>query len=126
MGQTKMTQLKKAHQIVIELTSSDPQEWEKLVNNAENLIRALGESATMVEIVSHGDGLQILLKSTANRPEERMQKLSKIGVVFAACENTMRRMDITPGDLVPYAEPIDSGVAEVVRKCEEGWSYISR
>lgn len=117
---------KHAHHVVIELVSGDPKEWEKLMNNSENLIKALGDGTTEIEIVSHGEGLKMLMKSTAEKPEERMKKLADQGVVFAACQNTMKRMNVTAGDLVKFAKPVDSGVAEVVRKQESGWSYISR
>lgn len=117
---------KDAHHVVIELVSGDPKEWEKLMNNSENLIKAFGDDTTEIEIVSHGEGLKMLMKSTAEKPEERMQKLADQGVVFAACQNTMKRMNVTAGDLVKFAKPVDSGVAEVVRKQENRWSYISR
>jgi intracellular sulfur oxidation DsrE/DsrF family protein len=53
-----------------------------------------------------------------------MQKLHDGGVVFAACENTMRKKKVTKDALFPFATTVDSGVAEVVRKQEQGWSYI--
>ncbi|MDI7776684.1 DsrE family protein [Asticcacaulis sp. EMRT-3] len=116
---------RKAHNVVFELTSSDPKAWVKLMNNVENLIKALGPDI-QVEIVAHGDGLKMLLLSSADRPEARMEALSKGGVVFAACQNTMRGMNVEPKDLVPFAKPVDSGVAEVVRRQQDGWSYLSR
>lgn len=36
----------------------------------------------------------------------------------------MKRMRVTKEELLPFAVTVDSGVAEVVRKQEEGWSYI--
>ena len=46
------------------------------------------------------------------------------GVVFAVCENTMKRMQITRDQLVPLASTVDSGVSEVIRKQEAGYAYI--
>jgi uncharacterized protein len=46
------------------------------------------------------------------------------GVVFAACQNTMRAMHVTKDDLLGVATTVDAGVAELTRKEEAGWSYI--
>lgn len=112
-----------SHRIVFELAQAEPEAWNALLNNVENLRKALGESATQVEIVAHGKGLDFLKASNAAQ-KERMQKLAEGGVVFAACENTMRRQKVTKADLLPFATTVDSGVAEIVRKQEDRWSYI--
>jgi intracellular sulfur oxidation DsrE/DsrF family protein len=36
----------------------------------------------------------------------------------------MRRKNVSRGELLPFATTVDSGVAEVVRKQEQGWSYV--
>ncbi len=64
-----------------------------------------------------------MLLAKENELSERMQKLSEAGVIFA-CENTMKKKNVTKDQLVPSATTTDSGVAEVVRKQEAGWSYI--
>jgi len=55
---------------------------------------------------------------------ERMTQSAEKGVVFAACENTMKRRGVSKEALVSFAHTVDSGVAEVVRKQEAGWSYV--
>ena len=66
----------------------------------------------------------MMLAKDAEGRSERMQKLSESGVVFAACENSMEKKQVTKADLLPFVTTVDSGVAEVVRKQEAGWSYI--
>jgi hypothetical protein len=36
----------------------------------------------------------------------------------------MKRKNLQKSDLVPFATTVDSGVAEVVRRQEAGWSYL--
>ena len=60
----------------------------------------------------------------ANDNHARMEDLARAGVVFAACENTMKKKNVTKEDLLPFAKTVDSGVAEVVRKQEGGWAYL--
>lgn len=117
---------KATHNVVIESVSGDPKAWEKLLNNTENLIKAFEPESTRVEIVSHGDGLKMLMKSSTESPTERMHKLAKNAVTFAACENTMKRMKLTKEDLIEIAKPVDAGIAQVVRRQEDGWSFLSK
>jgi len=73
--------------------------------------------------VTHGKGLGLVLK-TNTALQKRLETISKSGVVLAACENTMRRKQVTKESLLPFATTVDSGIAEIVRKQEAGWAYI--
>lgn len=110
------------HRVVFEATSDDPQAWESVLNNVDNVRRALGP--TSIEVVVHGRGLAFLTSATVGSARHRMEVDAAEGVVFAACENTMRRQKVTKEALVPFATTVDSGVGEVVRKQESGWSYV--
>ena len=111
------------HRIVIEVNVDGPERWEGILNNVDNLQKAFGAEQTKIEVVAHGKGLGLLL-ATNEALKGRMQAEHDKGVVFAACENTMRRQNVTKDQLLPFASTVDSGVAEVVRKEEAGWSYI--
>jgi uncharacterized protein len=50
--------------------------------------------------------------------------LQKAGVHLVACANSMRVAHLTVTDLVPNTTVVPSGIVEIVRKQEEGWSYI--
>jgi len=110
------------HRVLFEVTMEGNEEWTAVLNNVENLRKSLGEK-TEIEVVAHSKGLGLLLAKD-NPLAERMKKLADEDVVFAACENTMRKKNVTNDQLVPFATTTDSGVAEVVRKQEAGWSYI--
>ena len=111
------------HRVLFELTSDDPKVWEGVLNNVENVRKALGAGATEVEVVAHGKGLGLLIASTTPLAD-RVAKLAQEGVVFAACQNTMKKLGIDKSQLLPAAITVDSGVAEVVRKQEAGWTYL--
>lgn len=110
------------HRVVFEITSDDKEQWGALLNNVENLQKAFGPGKVQAEVVAHGKALGLLTKDSIVK--ERVEKLADTGVVFAACENTMRRKGVTKEQLLPSATTTDSGVAEVVRKQAEGWAYL--
>ena len=110
------------HRVLFEVTMEGEEQWTAVLNNVENVRKSLGD-ATKVEVVAHGKALGMLLAKGNDHPE-RTKKLSEAGVVFTACENTMKKKNVTKDDLLPFATTTDSGVAEAVRKQEAGWSYI--
>lgn len=95
---------------------------DSVLNNVENARKALGPQ-TQVLVVAHGPGLG-LLQRTNTVHSDRIQKLIKEKVVFGACENTLKRKKLSRADLLPGVTTVDSGVAEVVRRQEAGWSYV--
>lgn len=112
----------KEHKVLFEFTSEGEKAHTAVLTNIENLRKSLG-SQTKVTLVAHGAGIALLQK-TNTESAEKMRMLSEAGVVFAACENTMKKKNIRKEDLLPFVTTVDSGVAEVVRKQEDGWSYV--
>jgi uncharacterized protein len=97
--------------------------WDQLFGNVQNIQTAFGPGNIQIEVVTYGKGISLLLK-TNSVYEERMKKVIASGVVLAVCQNSMRLRKVTTEDLFPFASQVDSGVAELVRKQEAGWSYI--
>ncbi len=55
---------------------------------------------------------------------DRIKGLADGVVVFAACENAMKKRQLQRAALVAFASTVDSGVAEVVRRQEAKWAYL--
>lgn len=110
------------HRVVFEFVSEGADQQEAVLTNIENTLKALGTD-TQVMLVAHGPGLGLLLKS-AKGIKEKVRSLIVKGVVFAACQNTMRKKDVSPEDLQSGVTTVDSGVAEVIRRQTAGWCYV--
>lgn len=111
------------HRVVFQVTAAGEEHWESVLGNVENLREAFGPGSSEVEVVGHSKGLGMLM-ATNKGLADRMKKLADDGVVFAACENTMKKKNVTKDQLLPFVTTVDSGVAEVVRRQEQGWAYI--
>lgn len=111
------------HRVVFQVVSDGDEQWDAVLGNVENMREALGPQNTVVAVITHGKGLGMVIVAN-NKHAERMKKLSEGGVSFVACENTMRKKKVTKDQMLPFVTTVDSGVAEVVRKQEQGWSYI--
>jgi|GEM_PF-39508 len=110
------------HHVVIEVTSPDSLVWKGVMNNVKHLKDRWGDSI-QIEVVAHGPGINMLVIARATE-EKKMTALKKTGLVFLACENTMRTKNISKQLIVPEAGFVPSGVVEIVSKQEEGWSYL--
>ena len=113
----------RTHRVVVELNVPGVGSYVKVLGNVTNLLKAFKGERTEIEIVCHDDGIDLLLVGTSPL-RSRMEKLHAAGVVFAACGNTLRGRKIERSNLLPFSVVVDSGVAEVVRREEAGWSYI--
>lgn len=105
------------------MSIDDADQWRGILNNVENLQTAFGHDTTDIEVVSHGKGLGLIMK-TNESIHEKLQSISDTGVNFAACENTMRGLKVRPDDLMPFTTTVDSELAEVVLRQEAGCAYI--
>jgi intracellular sulfur oxidation DsrE/DsrF family protein len=112
----------KEHKVVIQLNTADTASWSSTIGNIRNL-QKIWPNNISIEVVAHGKGLDLIVANKTHLAND-VNALSKEGVVFAACENSMRKHNVTKADLLPVAITVPSGVAELVLKQEQGWAYL--
>jgi intracellular sulfur oxidation DsrE/DsrF family protein len=111
-----------SHKVVVQLNTSDTLVWQGALKNISNLQTALG-SSTQIELVAHGSGISILVDGKTTQ-KTKIAELAATGVLFKACENTIRERKIDRTTILPQVGTVPSGVAEVVLKQEAGWAYL--
>lgn len=105
---------------VFHVNFGDEERHKSGLNNIENILKEFPD--TQIEVVCHGDGIALLDKKS--KLAESVQSLMKVGVRFAACENTMKKKSLVQDDLVPGTKTVPSGAVEVIRKQGEGFAYF--
>jgi intracellular sulfur oxidation DsrE/DsrF family protein len=110
------------HKVVIQLNSADTAAWGGVIGNIKNLSKIWPVNLN-IEVVVHGRALDFLVAAKSHLVTE-VEQLSKKGIVFNACENTMGKYGITKQMLIPSVFTVPSGVGEVILKQEQGWSYL--
>lgn len=119
----KSTATKKAkHKIIMQLSSNDTLVWKGLMNNLKNLKAGWGDSLT-IEVVAHGPGIELLMSNKTTQ-YQNIIKFVQQGIVFVACENTMKEKNISKEQIITEAQFVKMGIGEIVLKQEQGWSYI--
>ena len=111
----------KVHKIVMQFTVGDSTEQASIVGQVGN-IRNIWPNA-QIEVVCHSSGLDLLMNSKS-KVSKTVADLNSKGVIFAACNNTMKRRNLKKEDLLPESIVVPSAMVEIVTKQEEGWSYL--
>lgn len=117
MGQTK----EKEHKIVFHLASSDTLVHKALVKQISNVLDFW--KTAKIEVVVHNNGIGFMKQDEAHFVKE-IQSLNSKGVIFAVCENTLKQRKIEKSQILKTATFVPVGIAEIVLKEEDGWSYI--
>jgi intracellular sulfur oxidation DsrE/DsrF family protein len=108
--------------VVIQVSDADPQKWSLALNNARNVLDALGDDDALIEVVVYGPGLGML---RADSPaSQRVAEVQRRGVKVVACENTMKVLGIGYSAMLPNIGYVPVGVIELMRRQQEGYAYI--
>jgi len=110
------------NKVVIQVSDNDPAKWNLALNNARNIQSDLGADNVKIEIVAYGPGLNMVKAGSAVSP--RIDEATLAGTNIVACENTMAAQKVTRGEILPGVNYVPAGVVEIMKRQQEGWSYI--
>jgi len=118
------------HRVAVHVDSSDPKVMNLALNNVQNIKKfydSKGESVA-IEVVAYGPGLHMLRADTSPVKERvAVMSLGITNLIFSACGNTHARMSKKAGKtvvLLSEARKVPSGVIQLIKLQEEGYSYI--
>ncbi|MPZ09562.1 MAG: hypothetical protein GEU89_05035 [Kiloniellaceae bacterium] len=118
------------HQLVLYISEADMSEMNGVLDIAANVSRhysGIGEEVE-IEIVAFGDGLHMLRDDTSpvkQRLDNFLQ--SMVNVTFQACGNTLDTMERNEGQrpaLIEGVSMVQTGVAHLLQRSEEGWTLV--
>lgn len=119
---------KSEHQVVFQCNKAETAYIGHILFAAGELLRKYGDDVEIV-IACFGPGLHLLAKKPQREilPEhqERAASLAAYGVAFHACGNTMKGLQWTEADLVPFAKVVPIGSEDLMLLQEKGFAYIS-
>ena len=109
------------HKIIMQLTSGDTNVHKRVVKQIANLLAAAPNSK--IELVCHANGISMLM-TQQTKVHPKIAELKTKGVEFIACENTMLDKKISKEEIIQESGYVQVGILEIVRKQEQGWSYV--
>ena len=110
------------NRMVIQINEDDAKKWNAVLGNIHNIQVELGERNVAIAVVAIGPGLGMLLADSlaANRVQEAMAA----GVEFLACGNSVKAQNIALDDLTTGTKVTTSGYVELMRRQQQGWTYL--
>ena len=109
------------HKIIWEMASGDTAQQRVLYSQINNVLAEAPD--TKIEVVFHSHAVYAMLKDTGYfKPQ--INTLFKQGVVFAVCNNSLKKRNIDKARVIPEAIIVPVAVLEIVQKQEEGRAYI--
>ena len=112
---------KKQYKIVFHMTSNDTLVHKAVIKQINNALATAPKS--QIEVVCHNHGIT-MLQISKTQQAEGIAALQAKGVVFAACENTLRERKIDKADIVAKSAFVPAGIIKVADKQMAGWAYI--
>lgn len=109
------------HKIIFQLSSGDTMSHKALMKQLGNILSVAPD--TKIEIVCHGPGLDFLVKDKSV-VAPKLGPFKEKGVVFNACEFSMKERSVDKSRIVAEATYVPAGIIAIVSKQEQGWSYI--
>lgn len=112
----------KRHKIVFQFTNAiDTLQQKAFVKQLQNLQEHWPDA--QYEVVVYNQGLELLMPGKSKYLPE-IKSLIQQGVEFLVCENSMKNRKIGKEAFIPEAGYVKAGIAELVERQEEGWTYI--
>ena len=105
-------------------------DWEKeenltmALNNIKNLLKEIPAEKASICLVANGAAAKMLRREIAIQHAPDIQSLSKKGVRFLVCRNSLIHFGIPPEDLLEPCEVIPAGIVELIRLQSNGYAYI--
>jgi len=114
--------------VVYHINSADDKLLNAALGNIGNHISAVGKENVDMQVVMHGDGVDLLKK--ANKDPDLQSKVINLkdqGVKMRVCAITLKKKNIDyKGELFDVAKEdiVPSGVAELARLQGQGYQYV--
>jgi intracellular sulfur oxidation DsrE/DsrF family protein len=107
--------------IIFQLTTNDSLSHKALMKQLGNITSV--EPETKIEVVCHGPGLD-MLRSDKSIVTKKINEFASKGVVFSACEFSMKERNVTAAEIIPSVRFVKAGIIHIVRRQQAGWFYI--
>lgn len=117
--------------LMLHVNSGDAKKFKVMLAETEQLLKASQQNNQniRIEILTNGPGLD-LFKETDTPYVNKLQQLAKQydNLDLLACQKAINRLKVEKGidiDLIPEAQVVESAMHQVIKRQQEGWSYIN-
>ncbi len=110
------------NRIVIQINEDDAKKWIAVLANIRNIQAELGAKNVSIAVVAISYGLGMLTAESLAAND--VQDALVTGVEFIACGNSMQAQKVAKEDLVDGVTIAKAGYVEIMKRQQQGWSYL--
>jgi len=113
------------HRVVLQLSDNDAKKQGLVISVANNLLKFYDPDKVAIEVVTFGQGIDLLRPENANR--KLVESLIAQGVRFDLCLNTVDTLERETGhrpEFIPAATPVQVGVGQILLLTENGYTLV--
>ena len=112
------------YRLILQVSDNSVDKLNTALNNAMNVQHIFGPENVEIEIVVFGDGIETLKYYAPIPIADKVEEATTEGVRIVACEIAMRTHKLRPADMLEQVRYVPSGVAEILEKHTQGWTYV--
>ncbi|WP_111639019.1 DsrE family protein [Marinomonas shanghaiensis] len=98
--------------------------WSLLLANVRNLVKVVDNASSNIVVLSNAKAVLVFDDSASLTHVHLMQELSRQGVEFSVCQNSLNGVGIAIDLLPEYVKVVPVGVLSLIEKQADGFAYI--
>lgn len=110
------------YRVVFDMSTRDSISQQAVIREVALITRE--NPAAKLEVVVYGQALNMVTRARSNQAEDIQRLAANPNVSFKVCAFTLKRYNVTEGDLLPGVQAVPDGIYEIITKQREGWGYI--
>lgn len=112
------------YRLLLQVSEGSLDKLSLALNNARNAQAAFGPQNIEIEVVVFGSGVETLKYYVPTPIADKVKQAVYSGVRIVVCENAMQTHHLRATDMLREVRFVPSGVAEIVEKHTQGWTYV--
>lgn len=109
---------------VVHVDQEDSSRLETALGNIENFLAEVPPEDSDLRMVIHSSAVKLLRRKGADAYASRIMELSRKGVRFLVCNNSLVRLKINRDELLEVSNVVPAGIVELIRLQNEGFAYV--
>lgn len=108
--------------VVLMVSDDNPKNWTTAFNVINNLTATYGKGNVEIELIAYSDGINALMfdSKVASRIPGALERGAKV----IACENSMKRFELSRKDMALDIGYVPTGVKQAIERQRQGWIAI--
>ena len=116
------------HLMLYQLNKAEHEYHQHVLGSVGAMVGKYGDNISLV-VSCFGRGIHVLVKNPArpvdDKIKEKIRSLAGQGVKFHACGRTLKTMNWTEKDLLPFVTLVEVGVADMMELQEKNYAYVA-